>query len=206
MSTTSDAIGALAGEEDYVLLIHQYEEQIANCKKELSDTQNNLLSIDLGEEDELSKLLTSVGKKLFDCSVSIKKSLRTCSHATPTTDNTGVKLPKLEVPTFDGNLLNWRTFWEQFSVSVHLRSSLSDSEKLVYLQHSLKNGLAKATIEGLSRSGDCYMEAIDCLKSRYNHPRLIHQTHVKMILDATSLKDGTGKELRRLHDTVQKHL
>ena len=50
------------------------------------------------------------------------------------------------------------------------------------------------------------MEAIDCLKSRYNHPRLIHQTHVKMILDATPLKDGTGKELRRLHDTVQQHL
>ena len=79
-------------------------------------------------------------------------------------------------------------------------------KKLVHLQHGLKNGSAKATIEGLSRSGECYMEAIDCLKSCYNHPRLIHQTHVKMILDATPLKDGTGKELRRLHDTVQQHL
>ena len=27
-----------------------------------------------------------------------------------------------------------------------------------------------------------------------------------MILEATSLKEGTGKELRRLHDTVQQHL
>ena len=116
LSTISDAIGALAGEDD-ILLLHQYEEQIADCKKELNDTRNNLLSIDLGEEDELSKLLTRVGKKLFDCSLSIKKSLRTCSHATPTTDNTGVKLLKLEVPTFDGNLLNWRTFWEQFLCS-----------------------------------------------------------------------------------------
>ena len=52
--------------------------------------RNNLLSIDLSEEDELSKLLSSVGKKLFDCSVSIKISLRTCSHATPTTHNTGI--------------------------------------------------------------------------------------------------------------------
>ena len=89
------------------------------------------------------------------------------------------------------------------SFSVHGCSSLSDSEKLVYLQHAVKNGSAKATIEGLSQSGECYMEAMDCLKSRYNHPRLIHQTHVKMILDATPLKDGTGKEL---HDTVQQHL
>ena len=50
------------------------------------------------------------------------------------------------------------------------------------------------------------MEAVDCLKSRYDHPRLVHQTHVKMILDAAPLKDGTGKELRHLHDTVQQHL
>ena len=103
---------------------------------------------------------------------------------------------------FDSNLLNWRTFWEQFSVSVHGCSSLSDLENLVYLQHLLKKGSAKATIEGLSQSGEFYMEAIDCLKSRYNHPRLIHQTHLKMI----PLKDGTGKELRHLHETVQQHL
>lgn len=67
-------------------------------------------------------------------------------------------------------------------------------------------GSAKQAIEGLSRSGDCYEEAIECLKARYDRPRLIHQTHVKMIVDAPPLKDGSGRELRRLHDTVQQHL
>ena len=112
----------------------------------------------------------------------------------------------MEVPSFDSNIIHWRNFWEQFSISVHSRTSLSDSEKLVYLQHSLKSGSARNVIEGLSRAGDCYVEAVDCLKTRYDRPRLIHQTHVKMILEAPSLKDGTGKELRRLHDTVQQHL
>ena len=41
---------------------------------------------------------------------------------------------------------------------------------------------------------------------RYNRPRLIHQTHIKVILEAPKVKDGTGKELRRLHDEVQQHL
>ena len=67
---------------------------------------------------------------------------------------TGVKLPKIDVPTFDGNILNWQTFWEQFSIAIHERSSLSDTEKLVYLHHSLKDGAVKKVIEGLSRSGD----------------------------------------------------
>ena len=61
-------------------------------------------------------------------------------------------------------------------------------------------------IEGLSRSGEDYTVAIDCLKARYNRPRLIHQTHVKCIVDFPSLKDGNGKELCKLHDTIQQHL
>ena len=28
------------------------------------------------------------------------------------TSISGVKLPKLEVPTFDGNIMNWAAFWE----------------------------------------------------------------------------------------------
>ena len=44
------------------------------------------------------------------------------------------------------------------------------------------------------------------MKSRYDRPRLIHQTHVRLILEAPPLKEGTGKELRRLHDIVTQHL
>ena len=124
----------------------------------------------------------------------------------PPPESKGVRLPKLDVPTFDGNILNWRSFLEQFCISVHDRSSLSDSEKLVYLQQSLKGGLAKNAIEGLSRSGEYCTEAVECLKSHYNRPRLIHKAHVRMILEAPLLKEGTGKELRCLHDTAQQHL
>ena len=117
-----------------------------------------------------------------------------------------VRLPKLKVPTFDSNVLNWTTFWEQFSVSVHSRTNISDTEKLVYLQQALKDGTAKHAIEGLSRTGDHYSEAVECLQQRYDRPRLIHRTHVQTIVETPPLKEGTGKELRRLHDKVQQHL
>lgn len=45
-----------------------------------------------------------------------------------------------------------------------------------------------------------------CLKSRYDRPRLIHQAHVRRILNAPVLKEGSGKELRILHDIVLQHL
>ena len=206
LSSVSDAIKALPGESDDAFVLRQHEEQLADFKKELSDIRTSLLSIDLEDGDELSELQTSLDKALFDCSLLIKKSLRPLTHDLPPTDSKGVKLPKLDVPTFDGNILNWKSFWEQFCVSVHRRTNLSDSEKLVYLQHALKGGSAKQVIEGLSRSGEYYAEAIESLQSRFDRPRLIHQTHVRMILEAPSLKEGSGKELRRLHDTVQQHL
>ena len=42
-------------------------------------------------------------------------------------------------------------------------------------------------------------------KVRYR-PRFIHQKHVKTIVEAPTIKTGTGRELRQLHDLVSQHL
>ena len=137
---------------------------------------------------------------MFVCSLKIKRFLFLSGQALdstlPSLDCKGVKLSKLDVPKFDRNIINWRTFWEEFFISIHSRSGLSDTEKLVYLRHSLKDGIAKGVIEGLSRSGDYYSEAFESLKACYYCQWLIYQMHVHMILEATPLIDGTGKELR----------
>ena len=44
------------------------------------------------------------------------------------------------------------------------------------------------------------------LLKRYDRPRLIHQSHVRAIVDAPVVKEGSGKELRRLHDVLSQHL
>ena len=206
LTKVSDAIAAPITGPDSVCLLHQHQEQLSDLKKELGETRHSLLSLELNDGGKLDGLQTSVEEALFDCSLSIKKALRSQDKDHPTADGKGVKLPKLEVPTFDGDILGWKTFWEQFAISVHEHPSLTDSEKLVYLQHALKSGSAKQTIEGLSRSGNCYVEAVECLQARYDRPRVIHQTHVKMIMEAPPLKEGSGKEIRRLHDTVLQHL
>ena len=105
-----------------------------------------------------------------------------------------------------GTFINWTTFWEQFTTSIHDRTNLSDSEKVAYLKHALKDGPAKHVIDGLSGSGDHYSEAIECLRKQYDRPRLIQQANVRVILDAQAIKDGCGKELQQLHDVITQHL
>ena len=58
----------------------------------------------------------------------------------------------------------------------------------------------------ITRSGGNYNEAVECLKGRYNRPRLIHRAHVRTIMESPSLKEGSAKELRSLHDMLQQHL
>ena len=190
-----------------VPLLEQYREQLIDHKRELTAVYEDLTALDLDDGDDLVVLHAKLEKLLFSCSLHIKELLRSDPATTPTATNKGVKLPKLNVPTFDGDVLHWKQFWEQFKVSVHDHSDLSEAEKLVYLQQAIKDGSANSVIEGLSRSGDQYQEAIECLKSHYNRPRATHRAHVRMVIDAPPLKDGSGKELRRLHDTLlQQHL
>ena len=186
-------------------LVQQYDDRLAELKSELKSVHGELLVLNLEETDELYTLHSQLSRKIFDCCHQLKKLLGERETHT-SREYKGVKLPKLKVPTFDGNVINWTTFWEQFSVSVHSRSNISDPEKLVYLQQALKDGSAKHAIEGLSRSADHYNEAVACLQQRYDRPRLIHRTHVQMIVETPSLKEGTGREIRRLHDKVQQHL
>ena len=64
-----------------------------------------------------------------------------------------LKLPKFSVLTFDGNIMNWSNFWDQFSVSIHDKTELSDTEKLAYLRDALKDGPAESVIRGLEKQG-----------------------------------------------------
>ena len=210
LSAVNSAVTSLTVDSAERHLLHQYQEQLSNFKKELADIRYNLLSLGLKEGDDLLTMVNGLDEEIFGCSLQIKKLLLfpnpTSGSLSTSSDGKGVKLPKIDVPTFDGNLLNWQTFWEQFQIAVHDRSSISCTEKLVYLRHALKDGSARSVIEGLSRSGEHYVEAVECLQSHYDRPRLIHQSHVRKITEINPLKEGSRKELRHLHDIAQQHL
>ena len=102
--------------------------------------------------------------------------------------------------------MEWQLFWEQFDDSIHSKPQLSDPIKLAYLQQTLKDGIARHTNEGLSGTTSNYREAITVLPEHYNRPRLLHQAHMHAIVEAPSLKDGSGKELHRLRNVLAQHL
>ena len=211
VSGVKATISSLSEESDNTCLLQLNQEKLADFQRELTGIRDSLFAFGLDNTDKLMGAHSEIEKEVFQCSLSIRQCLQsvkvsTASARAITSDGSGVKLPKLDVPRFGGNILEWQSFWEQFRTSVHDRSHLNNSEKLVYLRQALKDGTARSAIEGLSRSGEHYEEAVDYLLERFDRPRLIHQTHVREIVETPCLKDGSGKELRRFHDVMQQHI
>ena len=121
LSPVRDAIDALSGDSDDM---HHHEEQLSDIKKELQDVRTNLVKLDLEDGDDLNVKQADLQKELSQCSLTLKRILNSRGTPSATTDRHGVKLPKLDIPTFDGSILNWRSFWEQFCISVHDRTTL----------------------------------------------------------------------------------
>ena len=89
-------------------------------------------------DSTLSKQQSQQSQILFDICLKVKRLLQKREGAlSPSFSESGVKLPKLSILMFDDNIINWRSFQEQFTISVQDRTNLSPSEKLTYLKHAV---------------------------------------------------------------------
>ena len=48
------------------------------------------------------------------------------SFPLPLNESVKVKLPKLENSKFNGDVINWQGFWDQFCSAIHENNSISD--------------------------------------------------------------------------------
>ena len=76
-----------------------------------------------------------------------------------------VKLPKLEIPKFNGNIINWRGFWDQCKSAIHDKENKSEVKMFTYLKSFLADSAA-VTFFGLGFNAENYKEAIDILEKQ----------------------------------------
>ena len=114
--------------------------------------------------------------------------------------HTELKLPKLDLPTFSGDVLDWPSFWQTFQNSVGDRTDLADIVKLTYLKTLLK-GEAAVSIAGLTVTGPSYQTAVSLLKERFGRSDLIIFKHVQGLLNM-----GEAKDMKAFQDELLIHV
>ena len=107
-------------------------------------------------------------QKLIEMQLEFQKDFLKSSKPDPLIVKSSVKLPKLEICSFNGNKLKWVKFWQSFETSVHKNDSLSNIGKFNYLRSKL-SGDAKSAITGLSLSHVNYSVALNILKDRFGN-------------------------------------
>ena len=116
---------------------------------------------------------------------------------------TQVKLPKLDLRKFDGDISKWPSFWDAFESSVHSNTKLASIDKLNYLNSLCVNSASEA-ISGLSLTAANYDEAVTILKRRFGNKQLIINRHMKTLLNISSVKSGLNiQAIRQLHDLIE---
>lgn len=127
------------------------------------------------------------------------------AHATPiiAKSNKAMK-PAINLPTFDGSFDKWYHFRDLFKSMIHSDDSLSNVEKLHYLNICLK-GAAASILNSVSISDDNYAVAWDLLNERFENKQFIVHSHIQGLFNINSIKRDSYKSLRELLDNLNWH-
>nr|CAD2198929.1 unnamed protein product [Meloidogyne enterolobii] len=89
-------------------------------------------------------------------------------------------LPKISLPKFSGNCIEYVSFWNSFCAGVHDLTSISNSVKFSYLKECL-SGPALLLVKSLPLTDASYNEAIRLLKENYGQPDEINRNlHISL--------------------------
>ena len=114
------------------------------------------------------------------------------------------KLPRLTLPTFDGKITEWPSFWDSFNATINSSKEISDVDKFKYLSSCLQ-GEAKETLKGFSLTDKQYEPAMKHLKSRYDDKGYIIQTYYTSLSNLAKSSNMTT-ELRKTFNLLETQL
>jgi Pao retrotransposon peptidase/Family of unknown function (DUF5641)/Protein of unknown function (DUF1759)/Putative peptidase (DUF1758)/Integrase core domain/Integrase zinc binding domain/Reverse transcriptase (RNA-dependent DNA polymerase) len=108
-----------------------------------------------------------------------------------------IKLPEIQIPTFDGRISNWSSFYELFDSVVLSNPNIPDIKKLVYLKSSL-TGEPLHLLEGIELRDSNLEVALETLKKRYENKNYILNTFLVELFDFPEVNKTCPKSLRDL--------
>ncbi|XP_046142184.1 uncharacterized protein LOC123987907 [Osmia bicornis bicornis] len=116
-----------------------------------------------------------------------------------------VKLPKIDLPKFDGRIETWITVKDAFHTLIHTQPGLSKIQKLHYLRLSL-SGKAEAAVRAFSITEDNYEAAWNHINEIYDNKRALVLRHTALLLYTPAMPDDSSESIRDLANHMQLHL
>ena len=142
-------------------------------------------------EDEVSFV-----EKVSLAKVAVSRLTASATNTPPPSATPPLRLERLKLPTFSGDMFQFTEFWPAFKARVHQNQSLAAPDKFGYLNASL-SGSAKSAIQGLSHDEAGYKSAIKLLVNRFGRRSPLINAYINKILGMPSLSDQSSAACMR---------
>ncbi|XP_028164774.1 uncharacterized protein LOC114355925 [Ostrinia furnacalis] len=120
-----------------------------------------------------------------------KMSASSAASSKPETHTHKIKLPPIDIPSFDGSMEKWPVFYESFKANIHHNPQLTDSQRVQYLVGKLTHNALKITA-GIIPTGDTYRVLWDSLEKKYQDKRRLGIHYLSNILDSKTCTSSAG--------------
>ncbi|XP_052892561.1 uncharacterized protein LOC128300513 [Anopheles moucheti] len=114
-----------------------------------------------------------------------------------------VRLPKMELPTFSGEITQWLTYKDRFTSMVHDVADLSDVLKLQYLLASLK-GEAAQQFDHVQLIDGNYASTWKALTDRYDNSKVTRREYFKALVHLEPMTSDSVSELTRVVNEIKR--
>ncbi|XP_055590095.1 uncharacterized protein LOC129742245 [Uranotaenia lowii] len=119
--------------------------------------------------------------------------------------HTGVRLPQISLPEFDGDYKGWLSFKSTFVSLIHESFELSDVQKFHYLKSALKGEAAKL-VESLTITSGNYTIAWDTITKRYSNEYLLKKRHLQALMEFPRIEKESAGQIHGLVDEFDHRL
>ncbi|KAJ0169355.1 hypothetical protein K1T71_015239 [Dendrolimus kikuchii] len=147
---------------------------------------------------EASILLNQSRRRSSAASDDGSSSSRECRHDF-------VRLPKIDLPHFNGDYQHWLEFRDTYISLIHNNTTISEINKFHYLRAALK-GTAALSIKSLEFSSNNYHLAWQLLTERYDNERLLVNHHIQALFNFENITRECSRLLRNMVDITNKNL
>ena len=130
-------------------------------------------------------------------------SMREPSEREQTNHSVQMKLPKLQLPIFKGDILQWQEFWDIYNSAVH-EQDIPNVTKFSYLNGLLRKSAA-AAICGISVTNDNYPVVIHILEDKFGKKEAIIEALYSQLQHLPTVTNRFT-EVKSTYETIERIL
>lgn len=189
-------------------------DSLDQLKNDFLDVQNNIEKLD--EPNNLDANIAQrvdfeqrycdikgflLSKRPVDLNQTLEMSTMSHSHS----HNFHLRLPKIELPQFDGDYSRWLSFRDTFVSMIHANSDIPTVAKLQYLLQSL-GPTAKKPYESVDIKADNYFTTWSAILKRYDDKRHLKRQLFRGLYDLPAVPEECASAIHNLADDFQRHV